>query len=154
MVWLVAGLPLAAVIGSIMLIIAAVRSGGADVVVDPVSRTGQIQTVDLAPDANAATRGLSAVVQIGDGSVHVYPASGDFERGRAVRLRLLHPGAADRDMDLRLQADSLGWKGRAPVDAGHAWNLVLESSAGDWRLEGRLAQGERAARLAPKVMSP
>ena len=54
MVWLMLGLPLASVVAGVGLLVAAVRSGGADEVTDVVQGTAQIQVSTLGPDARAS----------------------------------------------------------------------------------------------------
>lgn len=45
--WLVIGLPVLSIVAGVGLVVVAARSGGADVVSDPVQRVSQIQTADL-----------------------------------------------------------------------------------------------------------
>ena len=155
MVWLVAGLPLASVIAGIGLLVIATRSGGADVVADPVRRTAQIQTADLGPDARAQQLRLSAVMRIDDGGfVQLLPVSGEFRRDAPLRVALRHPARADFDRDLLLQPDDQGWTATASIDAGHDWNVQLSPQDGQWRLQGRVPRGQRAAHLKPALSEP
>lgn len=151
MVWLVAGLPLAAVIGSIWLIAEAVRSGNDDAVYDQVQRTGQAQVADLGPDARASKLKLGAVVQIDGRTLHVFPAGGAFVRGESLQLTLLHPQhqAADRSVDL--QSDPSGWHAELNLDDSHDWIVHVTDEKSTWRLRGRLLKGQRAAHLGPSL---
>lgn len=152
MVWLVAGLPLASIVASIILITVAVRTGGADVVTDDVKRVAQIQTVDLGPDERAAELKLSAVMRVDGKGVEVIPVTGTFNRGAALQLSLLHPSQADQDRRLSLPPGGLGWRlDGINVDATHDWKLELVSDAEHWRIKGRLPKQELAARLAPAL---
>lgn len=151
MVWLLIALPLAAVIGSVWLVVVAVRGGSDDVVADVVQRTGQIQTTDLGPDQRAAQLHLGAVLQSEGGMLRVFPAGGVFQRGKPLRLVLLHPHSEDADQVLTLLPDELGWHAEHAADAGHDWNLQLGDEPGSWRLRGRLPRGQHAAHLGPAL---
>lgn len=151
MVWLVAGLPIAAVIGSLWLVVVAVRSGGDDAVADDVQRTGQIQTADLSPDAHAAELELGAVVQVDRGVLHVFPAGGAFTRREPLRLTLLHPQHQSADRSIELMPDATGWHARLALDDSHDWIVHLTDQGGTWRLRGRLPKGQRAAHLGPSL---
>lgn len=151
MVWLVAGLPIAAVIGSVWLVVVAVRAGGADAVADQVQRTGQIQTADLGPDARAAELGLAAVVQVDRGTLRVFPAGGAFARGQPLRLTLLHPQHQAADRSVEMQPDATGWHAQLALDGSHDWLVHVTDRAGTWRLRGRLTKGQHAAHLGPSL---
>lgn len=155
MVWLVAGLPLASVIAGISLLVIATRSGGADSIADPVRRTAQIQTADLGPDALAQQLRLSAVVRIDEaGKVQLLPVSGEFRRDAPLRVALRHPARADLDRDLVLRPDEEGWIATANIDVSHDWNVQLSPQDGQWRLQGRMPRGQRAAHLRPALSEP
>ena len=151
MVWLVAGLPVAAVIGSLWLVFEAVRSGNDDAVYDQVQRTGQAQVANLDADARAAELKLGAVVQIDTVTLHVFPAGGAFVRGEPLQLTLLHPQhqAADRRVDL--QSDPTGWHAGINLDDSHDWIVHVTDQKETWRLRGRLLKGQRAAHLGPSL---
>lgn len=151
MVWLVIGLPLTAVIGSLALVVAAVRSGGADAVADRVQRTGQIQTADLGPDARAAQLRLGAVVQSDAGMLRVFPAGGRFVRSETLLLTLLHPQHEAADRTIEMRPDALGWQATLALDDSHDWKVQVSDRRGSWRLRGRLSQGQRAAHLGPSL---
>ncbi len=151
MVWLVAGLPLAAVIGSIWLVVVAMRGGSDEIVADNVQRTGQIQTADLDPDARAAKLRLGAVLQVQPGALHVYPAGGTFPRARPLQLVLLHPQHEAADRRLELLPDATGWHVDTDLDPGHDWIVHLTDTGNTWRLRGRLPKGQRAAHLGPSL---
>lgn len=151
MVWLVAGLPLAAIFASVWLIVAALRSGGADVVADDVRHTGQIQTADLDPDARAARLHLGAVVQYDRDVIHVFPAGGQFARKEKLRLTLLHPQHEAADLRIEMAPDATGWHARLALDPSHDWIVHVTDPEGRWRLRGRLPKGQRAAHLGPSL---
>lgn len=149
--WLVVGLPLLSIVAGVGLVIVAVRSGGADVVSDPVQRVSQIQTTDLGPDEAAAKLGLSAVLRVEDGVVEVLPATGKFGGGTALRLVLEHPTRQSDDLRLELLPQGPGWRVQQAVDGEHDWVVQLRDADGRWRLHGRLPKQQHAARLSPSL---
>lgn len=156
MVWLVAGLPLAAVIGSLWLVVVAVRSGSDEIVADNVQHTGQIQTADLGPDELAAERNLGAVFQVNRRILRVFPAGGAFARSEPLRLALLHPQHQAADRRLELTPDATGWHVELPaddrpLDDSHDWIVHVTDAQATWRLRGRLPKGQRAAHLGPSL---
>jgi len=151
MVWLMVGLPLAAVIASVSLVVTAVRTDNNDSVRDDVQHTAQIQTVELGPDARAQALALSAVLRVGDSGIDVLPVGGNFDRNAPLQLVLAHPTDAARDRHLQLRPTELGWHGAAALDIGHDWLLELSPADHAWRLRGRLHAREHAARLAPAL---
>lgn len=150
-VWLVAGLPLLSIVAGVGLVVIAARSGGADVVTDPVRRVSQIQTADLGPDAQARKLGLSVVLRVEDGIVEVLPATGRFDHGAPLRLDLEHPTRRAEDLQLHLQPHGPGWRVEQAVDPAHDWIARLRADDGSWRLQGRLPRQQHATRLAPSL---
>lgn len=151
MVWLLIALPLAAVVASIWLVVVSMRGGSIDSVRDEVQRTGQIQTTDLGPDERAAQLHLGAVLQSQGDMLRVFPTQGGFQRGKPLRLVLLHPQSEDADKVLTLLPDDLGWHVKHSIDPSHDWNLQLGDPPGSWRLRGRLPRGQHAAHLGPAL---
>ena len=149
--WLVVGLPLLSIVAGVGLVIVAVRSGGADVVSDPVQRVSQIQTTDLGPDEAAAKLGLSAVLRVEDGVVEVLPATGKFATGVPLQLVLEHPTRQSDDLRLELLPQGPGWRVQQAVDGEHDWVVQLRDGEGRWRLHGRLPKQQHAARLSPSL---
>ncbi|KRG84537.1 MULTISPECIES: FixH family protein [Stenotrophomonas] len=149
--WLVVGLPLLSIVAGVGLVIIAVRSGGADVVSDPVQRVSQIQTTDLGPDEAAAKLGLSAVLRVEDGVVEVLPATGKFATGVPLQLVLEHPTRQSDDLRLELLPQGPGWRVQQAVDGEHDWVVQLRDGEGRWRLHGRLPKQQHAARLSPSL---
>lgn len=152
MVWLVAAIPAAAVIGTFALLFVASRSAGTnDAVADQVRRTAQVQVADLGPDAVARQRRLSAVVRHGAGMVEVLPVNGDFDRAMGVTLVFNHPARADLDRRLVLAPTRTGWRGEADIDLAHDWNMQLGPPDGAWRLQGRWLADQQAVYLQPAL---
>ena len=151
MMWLVIGLPIAAVVGGVALIVISLRSGSVDAVIDPVQRTAQIQVSELGPDQRAGALKLSAVLRVGNGMVELLPVSGDFARDQPLTLVLSHPSRAAQDRTLSLAPSELGWRAAVELPADHDRLLLLTPVDGSWRLRGRLPVGQQAAHLAPAL---
>lgn len=152
MVWLVAAIPAAAVIGTIALLVAAHRSSGNnDAVADRVQRTAQVQVADLGPDALARHLRLSAVVRSGKGVIEVLPVDGGFGRGDSLTLALNHPARADLDRSFVLKPAETGWRSEGDIDLSHDWNVQVTPIGGRWRLQGRWIGGQQAAYLRPAL---
>ena len=154
MVWLVAGVPLVALVGGLWLVVVAGRDGSVDAVTDDVRRTGQMQVADLGPDARAAELRLGAVFQVFEGQLRVFPVSGNLPRGEPLSLTLLHPRRQAADRTVELVPGDDGWHAEAPLDATHDWIVHLADARGTWRLRGRLPAGQQAAHLAPSLDAP
>ena len=151
MMWLVIGLPIAAVVAGVALIVISVRSGSVDAVIDPVQRTAQVQVSELGPDQRAGALKLSAVLRVGNGMVELLPVSGDFARDQPMTLVLSHPSQAAQDRSLSLAPSELGWRATIELPADHDWLLRLTPVDGSWRLRGRLPVGQQAAHLGPAL---
>lgn len=150
--WLVLLLPLAAVVAGVgMVVVASRSSGNNDLVNDEVRRTGQIQQAAIGPDAAARAAGLSLVLRSQDGVLELFPATGQFDRTRPLRLLLEHPTEARRDLRLELTPSATGWRVVQALPAADHWNLSVTDPDGRWRLKGRLDAGLQAARLAPAL---
>jgi hypothetical protein len=151
LVWLVAGIPAAAVAALAWMVVIAAGPGSTDSVDPAVQRTAEIQTVDLGPDEAAAKLQLAALFRIDGKSLEVLPLHSGFDADKPLQLVLQHPARADLDRALLLHPSPGGWKVDARIDAGHDWNLQLTPEGGRWRLQGRLPRGRLAARLQPAV---
>jgi hypothetical protein len=149
MVWLVAGLPAFGVIAGLLIVVAAVRAGGADALSTQVRRTGQIQQENLAPDLAAARAGLVAElhVEAAQGQLHVVLAGREAVVADQLQLRLIHGSQAVQDREITLQRRGTQWVGQTAPAGGNAWTLRLQPPDGSWRLGGRLPAGAAAAHL-------
>lgn len=150
MVWLMAGLPAASVVAGVMLLVTAVRAGGADEVDATVQRHAQAQVAELGPDEAARRLQVSALVRVHDGLVEALPVSGPLPRDRALLLTLDHPTDAGQDRHLVLQPGGNGWVARATLPTGHDWLLRLAPEDGHWRVVGRMVR-EGTTRLGPAL---
>ena len=154
MVWLMIGLPLAAVVAGLTTLYIAVASGGSDAIPEEVRRTAQVQTVELGADEAAAKRKLTAVLSLQEDAVEVLPATGDFDRGKPLVLLLQHPIEAAKDVSLTLSPTAAGWRAEAKVAVDHAWRVRLGDADETWRIRGRLPSGQRGTLLQPALDDP
>jgi uncharacterized protein len=151
MLWLVAGLPALGVVAGVVIVVAALRSGGADALSGDVRRSAQVQMENTAADEEALRQGLAAqlVLHQGRGEVELILQQGHSD-ARQLKLRLLHPGEAARDLELPLQqVGENRWHASLAPLPGNAWTLRLEPPDRRWRLAGRLATDATQARLQP-----
>lgn len=151
MVWLTFGLPAASVVAGILLVVTAVRAGGADDVDSTVQRRAQVQLTDLGPDEAARQMRVSALVRIDAGGVEVLPVSGPVHRHQSLALTLTHPTDERLDRHLVLQPTTNGWRADVGVAAAHDWLLRLAPPDAHWRVVGRLAAGTSVARVGPAL---
>lgn len=147
MVWLVWGLPAASVVAGVLLVVTAIRSGGADEVTDKVQRRAQIQVSELGPDQRASAMKLAVILRIGPDSIEVFPVSGDVPRTQSLVLHLNHPTDSTRDQRLVLLPSDEGWSVIAKTEIDHDWIARLGPADGAWRVLGRVQTGGRAVRL-------
>lgn len=149
MVWLVAGLPALGVVAGILIVVAALRSGGADALSTQVRRTGQIQQENLAPDLAAARAGLVAELQLNaaDGKLSIALSGREPLADQPLQLRLIHANQASQDRDITLHKRGALWVGQTTPAGGNAWTLRLQPADASWRLGGRLPAGAAAAQL-------
>ncbi len=147
MVWLVWGLPAASVVAGVLLVVTAVRNGGADEVTDKVQRRAQIQVSELGPDQRASAMKVVVILHIGPDSIDVLPVSGDLPRTQPLVLNLNHPTDSTRDQRLVLLPSAQGWSVPAKTDINHDWIARLGPADGAWRVLGRVQTGGSAVRL-------
>lgn len=152
MVWLVAGLPAAAVLAGIATIVLAVGSDAGDA---RVRRIAQTQTTDLAPDQEAARRALRGELRL-DGEAVRLALTGEATQAPGLQLVLRHALDPARDREARLVRAGEGlYLGRldGPRASG-AYNAELAPEGGEWRLVGRLEPAAVSTGLAPKLEAP
>ncbi len=147
--WLVIGLPVAAIAASLALLTSAIESGGADAIADHVVATGEQQVSDINPDLHAQQLGLSAIVRLDHGLLQVLPVSGNFDRNASVQVSLRHPVNARLDLENSLRPDHYGWSIKASPGQNNDWIVQLAATDGSWRIRGRLPKDQRAALLKP-----
>jgi hypothetical protein len=150
MVWLTAGLPAASVVAGLLLVVTAVRAGGADEVDMPVQRRAQIQLSELGPDEAAHRLQVAALVRLEGDRVDVLPVSGPLPRASTLVLSLSHPTDGRQDRRIELTPSAHGWQAVAAIPAGHDWLLRLTPADGHWRVVGRMVRGA-PTRLGPAL---
>lgn len=154
MVWLVLALPLAVVVAGFVTLGISIRAGGNDDTWPTrVERMGaNIQTQDLGADRAAIALGLSGQLQINaeTGAVAVR-LQGVSPEVRQIRLDLIHPANAARDIGLELVRGGSDFLGRLDVEAmkTQAWTVQVAAMDGAWRIVGRLKPEHLDAALAP-----
>jgi len=148
MLWLVIALPALGVLAGLLIVVAALRSGGADALSTDVRRTGQIQQENLAPDLAAARAGLVGALHLDAAGGLRLDLSGTAPvTDETLHLRLIHTSQARRDREIVLRRDDGQWRGRLDAAADTSWSLRLQPADGRWRLGGRLPAGAVAAPL-------
>lgn len=150
MLWLALAIPAATVAGGIGTL--RVARGGLDAAPESVRRTAQAQVADLAPDLQAATRGLAATMRIDDEGRIALALPADIADDRAT-LTLVHPTRADADLHWTRAAAGATWIGPrvSPQARGH-W--IIEAASRQWRLVGAQAPAARVVELRPAVQAP
>lgn len=156
MLWLVIAIPLLTVLAGITTVAIASVSGSSDAVIDPVRRTAQVQDRALAGDRMAAHLKLAAVgtIDAATGALQLTLEAAPSADER-LALTFAHPVRASQDRSVILVPDGVrGWLGRAEIDAGHDWNLVLTPAGESWRLVGRFRAGQTRFELQPALRQP
>lgn len=142
MLWLVVALPALGVLAGVLIVVAALRSGGADALSTDVRRIGQIQQENLAPDLAATRGGLVGQLQLDPAGGVRLDLSGDAAvNDETLQLRFIHTSEARRDLDVVLRRKDGQWRGRVDASTDTGWNLRLQPADGRWRLAGRLPAG-------------
>lgn len=153
MVWLVLGLPAAAVLAGVVTAVVAWRDADGPVA-DDTYRKGLAIGEELARRTRASELGLVADIDggLGDGdTVRVRLRANAVLPAEAVlELRLVHPGRRGADRSARLARTAVSADGRAAEFAGTLfggsstgpdtpWRVVLAGRA--WRLDGDVREG-------------
>ena len=150
MVWLTAGLPAASVVAGVLLVVTAVRAGGADEVDTTVQRRAQIQLSELGPDEAAHRLQLAALVRLEPDAVELLPVSGPLPRAKQLVLTLSHPTDATQDRRIELAPSANGWQAAAAIPADHDWLVRVTPTDGHWRVVGRMVRSA-PTRLGPAL---
>jgi hypothetical protein len=151
MMWLVVGIPLAAVVAGIAMISIASRVS-VDHVAEPFRPIGKAQTVELSRDLRASELGTSAVLSVGANGRDLFVT---LERAEAavLELKLVHPIEQRLDVEMKLVAVVPGrFVGTLPQPLAPArWDLELGDLGQTWRIVGQLEAGRDGARLSPAL---
>jgi hypothetical protein len=151
MMWLAVAIPALTVPAGLTTWYLAATTGHADAVADPVRRVAQVQTTDLAADAEAARLGLTATVRIdADGRMSVELGS-PLADATTLLLSLRHPSEAARDQTIVLTGRGQTYTGSLRAAADTRWDLVLADVSGGWRLVGRGTPGAEPIPMAPAI---
>ena len=156
LLWLVLAIPAATIVAGITTLVVSLRTGSIDAVIDPVTRTAQVQDRELAADQQAVALGLAGTgsYQADTGAIAVN-LTGDRDTqaaGTSLELAVLHPARGSLDHRVPLVAAGNGrWLGRVQIDASHDWNLQLGDPEGSWRLVGRITANEPDFQLRPAL---
>jgi len=148
--WLLMLAPAAAVAMGVVMVVLGLRTDDGLVVDDYYKRGLAINQV-LDREARAAALSLQATLSFnpqGD-RVRVLLSDGGA-RAAQPTLRLVHPTRVGQDQTVALAPGAGGiLEGAlAPVSPG-TWRLVLEDSAGQWRLAGEWRTADRQVTLRP-----
>ena len=137
MVWLIIGLPLAAVIGGFTTLWLAVKNADS-LVADDYYKQGMAVHLSRDKDARAAALGLKADIQVRGGILSVR-LSGRLDRfPDRLDLTLVHLAHAEQDRIINLSAIAPGeYQGVLPTMSAGLRQLILEPKQQDWRLSGR-----------------
>ncbi len=138
MVWLVAGLPAAAVLASFATYFIAADKP------DSLVNAGY-QKVGMAPDKDTSREERAAALAVVADLVMVDGVAGVKLTGRldampaSLQLLLLHPTQTSQDIRIHLQAVGAGeYTGVVPVGGAGKRQWVLEPNDNAWRLSGEL----------------
>lgn len=151
--WLVCGIPLLTLLGGYLTLRVAYQSGQSDEMPDEVSRTGQAQVTELAPDRAAAQAGLRVSIAIDRraGRIQATQDAGHALTPQPIELQFVHPLHADADRTIQLLPTGNGWQATLPRLADGNWRLVLKDAGVHWRLVGRLPTHASLALLQPAL---
>lgn len=147
--WLVIAIPLATLAGGYQTARLAYETGASDEVPDDVTRTGQAQVVELAPDRAAARDDLriSITLDLASRRITATQVAGAPLQSQPVVLRFVHPTRAGQDRVVQLLAADGSWQAPMPRLTDNDWQLVLNDPGVRWRLVGRLPRGAASASL-------
>jgi len=151
--WLIVGIPLLTLIGGYLTLRLAYQTGESDEVPDDVTRTGQAQVVELAPDQEAMRLRLVMSIAIDPltRTVSALQVSGRPLPAQAIELQFVHPLKTAEDRAVQLQPSGSGWVATLPKLADSDWRLVLKDSALRWRLTGRMPRHASLAAMRPSL---
>jgi uncharacterized protein len=147
--WILISGPAAVVIAGGFTAVLAVRSADG-LVAEDYYKQGLAINRTLARAERARRLGVHADAFIGEGRVRV--ALAGPARDAALRLTLVHPVLADRDVriELRPAGEPGAYQGALPPGVGAPRKIVLEDVSGVWRLAGTWDGRAGAAALEPQ----
>ncbi|BBD79344.1 hypothetical protein [Aerosticca soli] len=147
MVWMLVGLPLAAVVIGFGLLYAAVRPGSQDL--ESPDQVKHWAGMPIAPQQLTPKGPLAQelIVRNKPGMIEVVPTDPRFPRGGKLTLTLTADAGPSRVY--HLTPSELGWHGPGEVTENQPWHLQLSSDSATWHLHGQWLPQARFARLTP-----
>lgn len=135
LVWLVIGLPAAAVVGGIITAVIAMSTSDG-LVADDYYKQGMAINQTMARDELARQLGLEAEIRITQGRVAVSLSAKSGPLPEALHLTLVHPTRAGEDQSRSLARVGSEYAGDlGPIAAGR-WEIHLEDESKRWRMNG------------------
>jgi len=158
----VIAIPLATIVAGFATLWMSLQTGSTDAVIDPVTRTAQVQDSNLRADHAARALGLTAELGVDGSSLLLRLRLGDREPTSpptALRLVLIHPLQHSADLEVALSHQGAGeylghWDNVDGVLRRHAWNLQLMPTNPRWRLVGRMETPDGPTLLRPALDDP
>lgn len=154
MVWLIIALPLTAVLASLVTWWIAAR--GADpLVAEDYYKQGMAIHQTLERESRAAALGLTARLQVQDGTLWIQLAGRLDAYPDQLELTLVHPSRQEQDLTLVVPATAQGKYRIAlpPMSAGQR-RVILQSEHQDWRLTGRAIMPMTSLHLGASALPP
>ena len=138
--WVLIAIPLSSVImGIVMITLATMTADG--LVADDYYKQGLAINRVLARDRKAVELGIKALMRFDPqrGSIHIQLQSGAADQWEdTLKLRMLHPLQAQKDIVVLLQHDGVGgYSGEVASLPLGKWHVLVESEEQGWRLTGR-----------------
>ena len=146
--WLLMAGPAIVIVAGIYTTALAIRSDDGLVAEDYYKR-GMVINQVLAREQLARERNISANIDFSGNRLRIVVAA-DSALPPVLRLRIVHPTRAGEDRELQVASNRAGvYTGELPALSHEARRLVLEDTAGTWRIAGSLDKAGGSARLDP-----
>ncbi len=138
MVWLIAGLPMIAVVASFTTYF--IAADKPDTLVNAgYHKEGMAPGKDTSREERAASLGVMGDMVIANGLVRINLSGRLDAMPPSLELQLLHPTQADQDQHIQLRSVGQGgYSGVMPVNNQGKRQWILEPHDGAWRLAGEL----------------
>jgi hypothetical protein len=150
MVWLVAGLPMTAVIASFITYY--IAASNPDTLVNAgYQKVGMTPDKDTSREQRAALLGIKGELQVVEGVATLRLAGNTTAMPAQLELLLLHPTQSTHDLRITLHSIEAGqYRGEIPADLSGGstgsstgnfsskWQWILEPDDRTWRLAGRM----------------
>ena len=144
--WILRAIPGSSVVLGITLLTIAVNNQDG-LVADDYYKRGLAINMVIERERLAAELGLRAQVMFGANQVRVFMEGGDVG-AQALKLRMVHPTLAEKDLAVALTPIAVGWyEGSLARPAATRWQVHLEDAERSWRLAGRLTATDSSVQL-------